>query len=256
MQCNNANVASLQAVALLSKAMQQLEVGEFGIISFGKEAKVVHPLSEPFTLESGPRVFSELSFEQKSTNMKAFLQTTLDYMDAERSRSNSSTRSTTEQLLQILFVISDGQITEDREELRRLVARAKENKQVVVLIILDNKSSGPDASSPIGADNEASAGLAAAAASPQPPLRAPGGKISAAEKLRQLKAEREARLQRVERNSVVDMQIVEFKGNKVLKTAYLENFPFPFYLIVKNLASLPEVLADAMRQWFELLNNA
>ena len=254
MQCNN--VASLQAVALLSKAMQQLEVGEFGIISFGKEAKVVHPLSEPFTLESGPRVFSELSFEQKSTNMKAFLQTTLDYMDAERSRSNSSTRSTTEQLLQILFVISDGQITEDREELRRLVARAKENKQVVVLIILDNKSSGPDASSPIGADNEASAGLAAAAASPQPPLRAPGGKISAAEKLRQLKAEREARLQRVERNSVVDMQIVEFKGNKVLKTAYLENFPFPFYLIVKNLASLPEVLADAMRQWFELLNNA
>jgi midasin len=177
------------------------------------------------------------------------MQTTLDYMDGERSRSDASSRSTTEQLMQILFIISDGQITEDREELRRLAARAKESKQVVVLIIVDNKGqAGEEAGGAVAPAAPISAALQGSAGA--------GGRISAAEKLRQLKAEREARLQRVERNSVVDMQIVEFKGSKVVKTAYLDNFPFPFYLIVKNLATLPEVLADAMRQWFELLNNS
>ncbi|CAK1552225.1 unnamed protein product [Leptosia nina] len=36
---------------------------------------------------------------------------------------------------------------------------------------------------------------------------------------------------------------------------YLDTFPFPFYLILRDLSALPTVLGDALRQWFELAAN-
>lgn len=36
---------------------------------------------------------------------------------------------------------------------------------------------------------------------------------------------------------------------------YLDSFPFPFYIILRDITSLPSVLSDAMRQWFELASN-
>ncbi|XP_050684574.1 midasin isoform X2 [Leptidea sinapis] len=36
---------------------------------------------------------------------------------------------------------------------------------------------------------------------------------------------------------------------------YLDTFPFPFYLILRDIAALPTVLGDALRQWFELAAN-
>lgn len=36
---------------------------------------------------------------------------------------------------------------------------------------------------------------------------------------------------------------------------YLDSFPFPFYLILRDVAALPAVLSDALRQWFELAAN-
>ncbi|GBP23274.1 Midasin [Eumeta japonica] len=38
-------------------------------------------------------------------------------------------------------------------------------------------------------------------------------------------------------------------------TSYLDNFPIPFYLILRDLSALPMVLGDALRQWFELAAN-
>ncbi|EFC46939.1 midasin [Naegleria gruberi] len=35
---------------------------------------------------------------------------------------------------------------------------------------------------------------------------------------------------------------------------YIEKFPFPFYIILRDIQTLPEVLADALRQYFELIN--
>lgn len=37
--------------------------------------------------------------------------------------------------------------------------------------------------------------------------------------------------------------------------SYLDSFPFPYYVIVRDLSQLPLVLSDAMRQWFELVNS-
>eukprot|EP00164_Ancoracysta_twista_P012542 GFYU01019721.1.p1 GENE.GFYU01019721.1~~GFYU01019721.1.p1 ORF type:complete len:396 (-),score=107.18 GFYU01019721.1:89-1108(-) len=247
MQLNNAGDVTCQAVALLSKTMQQLEVGEFGVLSLGADTEIAHPLAEPFTAESGPRTFSHLTFEQKSTNMRRFLEYSLDYLDAEGGRLSSSIRSNTTQLRQLMFVISDGQITEDRTELRKLMTRAEENGQMVVLIILDVKA-------------VVNQGSPASPSSPVAPVAATipdaGKKMSVAEKMRQLKAEREARLANPKAgSSVLEMQVVEFVGSKVIKKAYLHDFPFPYYIVVQDIPSLPMLLADAMKQWFELIRN-
>lgn len=34
---------------------------------------------------------------------------------------------------------------------------------------------------------------------------------------------------------------------------YMDYFPFPFYIILRDINSLPHVLCDALRQWFELV---
>lgn len=54
--------------------------------------------------------------------------------------------------------------------------------------------------------------------------------------------------------SVLDIQsIVQHKG-KMARKAYMDSFPFPFYVVLQNLVSLPMVLADALRQWIELMD--
>lgn len=33
----------------------------------------------------------------------------------------------------------------------------------------------------------------------------------------------------------------------------MEHFPFPFYILLRDINSLPATLSDALRQWFELV---
>lgn len=33
---------------------------------------------------------------------------------------------------------------------------------------------------------------------------------------------------------------------------YMDIFPLPFYLVLRDVNALPNLLADALRQWFEL----
>jgi len=37
--------------------------------------------------------------------------------------------------------------------------------------------------------------------------------------------------------------------------SYMDSFPFPFYIILRDINSLPVVLSDALRQWFELVTS-
>lgn len=47
-----------------------------------------------------------------------------------------------------------------------------------------------------------------------------------------------------------------FKGDKLVgMQSYIDNFPFPFYLILRDINKLPGVLSDALRQWFELVTS-
>ncbi|XP_057208356.1 midasin isoform X2 [Triplophysa rosa] len=57
------------------------------------------------------------------------------------------------------------------------------------------------------------------------------------------------------RDSILDIKVPIFKGPGELPEirSYMEEFPFPFYMILRNVNALPETLSDALRQWFELV---
>ncbi|ALC40740.1 CG13185 [Drosophila busckii] len=58
------------------------------------------------------------------------------------------------------------------------------------------------------------------------------------------------------KNSILDVQHVEVNADGSVKiNNYLDSFPFPYYVIVRDLNQLPLVLSEAMRQWFELVNS-
>lgn len=58
-------------------------------------------------------------------------------------------------------------------------------------------------------------------------------------------------------NSILDIRMPVFSDNKLVSIeSYIENFPFPFYLILRDINKLPAVLAEALQQWFELVTNS
>ncbi|XP_043927744.1 midasin [Protopterus annectens] len=60
------------------------------------------------------------------------------------------------------------------------------------------------------------------------------------------------------RDSILDIKVPVFKGpeDKPEIKSYMEEFPFPFYIILRDVNALPETLSDALRQWFELVTVA
>lgn len=53
-------------------------------------------------------------------------------------------------------------------------------------------------------------------------------------------------------SSLLDMQTVSFANGKPVFNKYIDSFPFPFYVVLRDIAALPHTLADLLRQWFEL----
>ena len=53
--------------------------------------------------------------------------------------------------------------------------------------------------------------------------------------------------------SITDTQTCEFIDGVVVRTSYLDGYPFPYYILLRDINQLPEVLADALRQWFEMI---
>jgi midasin len=56
-----------------------------------------------------------------------------------------------------------------------------------------------------------------------------------------------------QQTSILDTQSVTFEKGKVRMVPYLENYPFPYYVLLPTSAMLPEILSDSLRQWFEML---
>uniref|UniRef100_A0AC35TJ71 Midasin n=1 Tax=Rhabditophanes sp. KR3021 TaxID=114890 RepID=A0AC35TJ71_9BILA len=59
------------------------------------------------------------------------------------------------------------------------------------------------------------------------------------------------------KKSIMDMEVVKFNSDgSFSKTNYMDDFPFPFYTIMGNIQSLPSVVSEAIRQWFEFTTRA
>ncbi len=52
------------------------------------------------------------------------------------------------------------------------------------------------------------------------------------------------------------LTITNWDPEKAISRPYLDDYPFPYYLVLKDVRSLPELLSDALRQWFELASEA
>ncbi len=48
------------------------------------------------------------------------------------------------------------------------------------------------------------------------------------------------------------LTITNWDPEKAISRPYLDDYPFPYYLVLKDVRFLPELLSDALRQWFEL----
>lgn len=55
--------------------------------------------------------------------------------------------------------------------------------------------------------------------------------------------------------SIMEMQRASFDATtqQPILCRYMESFPFPFYVVLRELDSMPVVLGEALRQWFELV---
>ena len=55
--------------------------------------------------------------------------------------------------------------------------------------------------------------------------------------------------------SILDMQSVSFVQGKPMLSKYMDTFPFPLYIVLRDISALPQTLADLLRQWIELSNS-
>ncbi|KAH7723679.1 midasin-like protein [Aphelenchoides avenae] len=56
---------------------------------------------------------------------------------------------------------------------------------------------------------------------------------------------------------ITEMKVARFieepgQPGRVSLTPYMSQFPFPFYALIRSIASLPSTIAEAIRQWFEM----
>ncbi|KAI5058508.1 hypothetical protein GOP47_0026678 [Adiantum capillus-veneris] len=56
--------------------------------------------------------------------------------------------------------------------------------------------------------------------------------------------------------SIMDVQSVSFSGGAPTFSKYIDTFPFPYYILLKNIEELPRTLVDLLRQWFEMVQRA
>ena len=53
-------------------------------------------------------------------------------------------------------------------------------------------------------------------------------------------------------NSLLEMRSIQFGGGKPVFHQYLDSFPFPYYVLLREVDQLPQTLCDLLKQWFEL----
>ena len=55
---------------------------------------------------------------------------------------------------------------------------------------------------------------------------------------------------------IIEMQRVTYENGKPKLKHYLDDIPFDYYVTVRDITALPEVLGDSLRQWWESVNSS
>ncbi|RKP35948.1 hypothetical protein BJ085DRAFT_21024 [Dimargaris cristalligena] len=124
---------AFETLALVSKALSQLESGDIAVSSFGQTMRVLHPFDQTFTMESGAQLMSDFTFQQTKTDVVALLQDSLELFGQARGQMGSSG-----DLWQLQLILSDG-ICENHERLSALVRTGMDQRVMMVFIVMDSK---------------------------------------------------------------------------------------------------------------------
>ncbi|ODO08666.1 midasin [Cryptococcus wingfieldii CBS 7118] len=125
-----------QTLALVSQAMNKLEVGQVSIAKFGESVDILHPFKEGgFTDADGAKVMSSFKFDQQKTDVASLVERTLSYLS--EARHGPAQSASAPDLWQLQIIISDG-VCQDHARLRRLLRKALEERVMIVFIIVDS----------------------------------------------------------------------------------------------------------------------
>lgn len=213
---SSAGRLALESLVMVARALAALEAGQVGVLGFGTDVFVAHPLAgdAPFgsSHDAGARVLQQFTFGQAGTDMVRLLRATIDHFGEARllqhqaSSSSSSGGGGAQDLWQLALILSDGLVqSRDHARLRPLLREAMEHRVMVVFIVMDDARGGE-------------------------------GKGKG--------------------HSVVELKEARFGPDGVpVIHRYLDSFPFPYYLIVHHLEHLPGALAALLRTWFAEVNS-
>ncbi|RKP17524.1 hypothetical protein ROZALSC1DRAFT_4767, partial [Rozella allomycis CSF55] len=123
---------AFQSLALVSKSLNLLEIGNLAVIGFGDSINKLHSFDSPFNENSGAHLISNLHFNQTKTNTKHLLETALDMFSSLNSISNIDNWN-------LHIILSDG-ICDDHQTLRSIVRQSLEHKIMTLFVVLDKRS--------------------------------------------------------------------------------------------------------------------
>ncbi|MCJ1379430.1 hypothetical protein MMC17_002531 [Xylographa soralifera] len=124
---------AFETLALVSKSLSMLEVGQICIIGFGNDVHVAHEFDQTFSSEAGVQVFQQFTFQQTNTNVRRLIARSIELFSDARTKSSNSGAD----LWQLELIISDG-VCEDHDSIKRLVRQAQEERIMIVFVIVDS----------------------------------------------------------------------------------------------------------------------
>ncbi|KAF9651347.1 P-loop containing nucleoside triphosphate hydrolase protein [Thelephora ganbajun] len=204
-----------QTLALVSRALARLEVGDIGIAKFGETVEVLHGFdneSGPFNDQAGVKLLNAFRFNQKATDLLGLIETSLKVLEQARDRRSMRSASAAD-LWQLEIIISDG-VCQDLERIKTVLRRAEEQRVMIVFVILDSLHS-----------------------------HIKTGTSSA----------------NTVQNSILTMQqgVVQKNANGVMEVKmerYLDLFPFEYYVVLRDVEALPDILSGTLKQFFECIS--
>ncbi len=133
---------AFETLAMVSKSLSMLEVGEICMVGFGENVKIAHDFDAPFSADAGPKVFQNFGFDQARTDVTKLIRESIAHFREARAKASSAPAD----LWQLELIISDGVCdSSEHEPIRRLLREAIEERIMIVFIIVDdvrNKKKG------------------------------------------------------------------------------------------------------------------
>ena len=135
MSDNQSREMALSSLNTLSSALTLLEVGQLGVLRFGKSAEVIHNLGSQWSQTAGTKIQNQFTFEQKETSLLSLLN-----LSTKLFMKNSSSASRNLTVSQLLIIVSDGRgiFHEGKEKVMQSVRRARQAGYFCLFLIVEN----------------------------------------------------------------------------------------------------------------------